>query len=303
MKSYALFRQYIWLVNTIYRERKITFEDINKKWVNTEMSEGLPMWRSTFNRHKAAIEDMFGIIIECDKRDGFKYFIGNSEVLEEDSIQNWMLNTLSVNGVLSESRSVHDRILLESIPSSGEKLQNFIEAMKQNVRVHIKYQRYGVEYPTEMIVEPYCVKIFNRRWYGLVKYMDRTNSFMLSFDRIQELSLTEDKFTLMEDFDAASWFRDCYGIIRDQEAELETIRIRAFGKEVYYLRDLPLHHSQKEVETTEQWSDFEVSIRTTADFFNPLLSMGPKIKVLEPQWLADEIKAQHEAATKLYETK
>ena len=301
MKSYALFQQYIWLVNTIYRARKITLEDINRKWITTDMSEGLPMVRSTFNRHKDAIQDMFGIDIACDKRDGFKYYIENVDVLQENSIQNWILSTMSVSSVLSESKAVHDRILLESIPSSGEKLQNFIEAMKQNVRVHIKYQRYGVEYPTEMIVEPYCVKIFNRRWYGLVKYMDRTNCFMLSFDRIQELSLTEDKFTLMEDFDAASWFRDCYGIIRDQEAELETIRIRAFGKEVYYLRDLPLHHSQKEVETTEQWSDFEVSIRTTADFFNPLLSMGPKIKVLEPEWLAEEIKFQHLAAADLYD--
>ena len=27
--------------------------------------------------------------------------------------------------------------------------------------------------------------------------------------------------------------------------------IRAFGKEANYLRDLPLHHSQKEVETTD----------------------------------------------------
>lgn len=62
MKSYSLFQQYIWLVNTIHRARKITFEDINKKWGETEMSGGLPMWRSTFNRHKDAIEDMFGII-------------------------------------------------------------------------------------------------------------------------------------------------------------------------------------------------------------------------------------------------
>jgi hypothetical protein len=52
------------------------------------MSEGLPMVRSTFNRHKDAIEDMFGIYIECDKKDGFRYHIGNAEVLEEDSIQN-----------------------------------------------------------------------------------------------------------------------------------------------------------------------------------------------------------------------
>ena len=54
MKSYALFQQYIWLVNIIKRYRKITFEEINHHWLNTDMSEGMPLARSTFNRHKDA---------------------------------------------------------------------------------------------------------------------------------------------------------------------------------------------------------------------------------------------------------
>lgn len=300
MKSYDLFRQYIWLVNTIYRARKITFEDINKKWVNTEMSEGLPMWRSTFNRHKAAIEDMFGIIIECDKRDGFKYQIGNSEVLEEDSIQNWMLNTLSVSGVLNESQAIHDKILLETIPSSGEHLSTFIEALKANVRIVVTYKRYGAEYETSMEVYPYCVKLANRRWYAVVQGLKKDGYFVLAFDRIKDIKLTETKFVPNDDFDAKTYFSEVYGIVRTEENEFQTVKIRAFGKEVFYLRDLPLHHSQKEVATEEGYSDFELQLRPTAEFFSPLLARGPFIKVLEPQWLADEIKAQHQAAADLY---
>ena len=94
----------------------------------------------------------------------------------------------------------------------------------------------------------------------------------------------------------ADWFKDCYGIVRAEDIEKETIRIRAFGQEVFYMRDLPLHHSQKEVETTPEWSDFEILMRPTADFFSPLLARGPMIKVLEPQWLAEEIRNQHLAA-------
>ena len=123
---------------------------------------------------------------------------------------------------------------------------------------------------------------------------------MLSFDRIQSLEITSDKFELSEDFDAATWFKDCYGIVRNDEFDLTPVRIRAFGREVFYMRDLPLHHSQKEVATEEGYSDFELEIRPTADFFTPLLSRGAQIKVLEPKWLADEIKAQHQAAADLY---
>ena len=303
MKSYALFQEYIWLVNTIFRAGKISLEEINRKWVETDMSEGLPMVRSTFNRHKDAIQDMFGIDIECDKRCGFKYYIGNPEALQEETIQNWMLSTLSVNSVLSESKAVADRILLEPIPSDGEDLHKFIEAMKRSVRIDVIYHRYAAEDDSTMTVEPYCVKLFKRRWYALVKSIKHGNYFTLAFDRIKSISLTTDKFTLDADFDAAAWFKECYGIVRDDEEELQTIRIRAFGQEVFYMRDLPLHFTQKEVETTEDWSDFEITIRPTADFFSPLLSRGPLIQVMEPQWLADEIKRQHEEAAQLYEEK
>ena len=84
MKSYALFQQYIWLVNTIHKYRKLTLDEINRHWLDSDMSEGLPIARSTFNRHRDAILDMFGVIIECDKKDGFRYYIYNEEVLEED---------------------------------------------------------------------------------------------------------------------------------------------------------------------------------------------------------------------------
>ena len=70
MKIPVLFKEYIWLVNTIYQAGKISFAKINEKWLRTEMSGGVEIARTTFNRHKDAIEDIFGIIIDCDKKMG-----------------------------------------------------------------------------------------------------------------------------------------------------------------------------------------------------------------------------------------
>ena len=302
MKAYALFQQYIWLVNTIHRFGRLTLEEINRRWLDTELSEGVPIARSTFNRHRDAILDMFGIIIDCDKKDGFRYYIDNEEVLEEDSIQNWMLSTLSVNSILSESKAVQKRILLESIPSDGEDLHKFIEAMKRGVRVKVNYRRYGGQgYGSPMKLDPFFVRLFNKRWYALVKFPEPTGLlFTLAFDRIISLDVTDEKFDYPKDFDPTTWLRDCYGIVRDPEVPVETVVIRAFGKEANYLRDLPLHHSQEEVETTDAYSDFSLTLSPTADFFSPLLSRGAAIKVLSPQWLADEIKQLHHAAVELY---
>jgi len=266
------------------------------------MSEGLPIARSSFNRHRDAILNMFGVIIECDKKDGFKYYIDNEEVLEEDSIQNWMLATLSVNSVLSESKGVHSRILLERIPSDGENLHKFIDAMKRGVRVKVNYRRYGAEASkSTMKLDPYFVKLFGRRWYALVKFPESTAYlFTLAFDRIISLELTDEKYEYEKDFDPAGWFRDSYGIVRDPEVPVESVLIRAFGRESNYLRDLPLHHSQKEIKSTEEYTDFELCLRPTADFFSPLLARGSAIKIIAPEWLANEIKAQHKAAMELY---
>ena len=115
MTTPGQFKEFIWLVNTIYKAKKISLNDINERWLKTEMSEGVEMSRTTFYRHRNAIEDIFGVNIDCDRKAGNKYFIANREVLREDSVQNWMLTTLSVSNLLSESKSLNDRILLETV--------------------------------------------------------------------------------------------------------------------------------------------------------------------------------------------
>lgn len=302
MKAYSIFQEYIWLVSTIQRYGKLSLEEINQHWLKTEMSRGVAIPRTTFNRHRDAIVDMLGIIIDCDKRDKYRYYIANEEVLHEDTIQNWMLSTLSVNNLLAENRGVHNRILLERIPSDGEALHRFIEAMKLSVRIIVKYRRYGSDGYSMMYVDPYFVKLANRRWYAVVKHPDAEgNFFTLAFDRMLSLELTEEKFEYDKEFDPARWFKDCYGIVNDHDVLVERVVIRAFGREAYYMRDLPLHHSQREIERGEGYTDFELTLRPTADFFTPLLSRGSAIMILEPQWVADEVARLHREAAKLYE--
>ena len=79
--------------------------------------------------------------------------------------------------------------------------------------------------------------------------------------------------------------------------------LRAFGMERYYLRDLPLHHTQKEIQTAEEqdFVDFELNLRPTTDFKGQLMSRGAWLKVLEPQWLADEMQQWHVDSAKIYE--
>ena len=255
-------KEYIWLVNTIYHAKAITLADINKKWQETDMSEGVQLSRTTFHRHRIAIEEMFGLFIECDKRNGNKYYIGNSDVLEEESVQNWMLSTMSVGNMVSESQSLHHRILLEDIPSGGDKLQLVMKAMKENRQLMMTYKRYSSPSGYSCTIDPFCVKLFRQRWYMLGRL---SNGWLAtySFDRIESIELLESKFKLPDDFDAAEYFRDSYGIVVDDSIKTERIVLRAYGYERFYLRDLPLHHSQRVISMTTQTSSFTSSLPPT----------------------------------------
>ena len=294
-----LFREYIWLVNTIYKARKISLSEINDKWIETEMSGGVEFSRTTFHRHKIAIEEMFGIYIDCDRKDGFKYYIGNEYVLQENSVQNWMLSTLSVSSLLAESMSLNERILLENVPSGGEKLNMLIKAMKESRKISITYRRYGGHATRTFDLEPYCVKLFGQRWYMLGRFDDKGLA-TFSLDRILEIKISHEKFKFDEDFDAADYFSDCFGVMLDENSKPEKVLIRAYGYEPYYLRDLPLHHSQHEIQSTEEYSDFELRLKITSDFKSKLLSRGEWIEILEPKALAEEIIEWHQKAIDRY---
>ena len=304
MKTPALFREYIWLVNTIHSAKRISLAEINERWQRTEMSGGMPLSRTTFNRHKDAIEDIFGIYIDCDRRDGYRYYIGNEEVLHEDSVQNWMLSTLTVNNLIRESMGLQRRIVLENIPSAGELLERVLRAMNESRKVTVRYRRYQATEARTFTLSPYCIKLFRQRWYLLGRF-DDGGFAMFSFDRMLDIAVSEETFQMNPDFDATEFFGECYGVVIGDGSQPVRVVLRAFGMERYYLRDLPLHHTQKEIQTAEEqdFADFELFLRPTTDFKGQLLSRGAWLKVLEPQWLADEIRQWHEDSAKIYQEK
>lgn len=287
MKTPELFKEYIWLLNAIQQAGKISFAEINERWLHTEMSGGADISRSTFNRHKDAIEDIFGIIIDCDKKDGFKYYIANKSVLREDTIQNWMLSSMTVHTAVQEGVSLQKRILLENIPSGYKYLQSILEAMKANHCISFTYQKYNdAEVKTYSEAEPYCLKLYKQRWYMLTNVKQQFRTF--SLDRIKSLELSEQTFLLEKDFDAEKFFHDYFGVFRDESTPPQEVIIRASKAERPYLRDLPLHHSQKEIVTTDEYSDFSYFLSPSDDFIGEILRKKDRLSVISPTELREK---------------
>ena len=290
MKASEIFKQYIWLTDTIYRSGGISLQELNERWVRTEMSGGLPMSRATFNRHKVAIEEIFDLCIECKRKGGYFYYIENGEVLKNNNLQHWMLDSLSISNMLMESGSLKERIVLENIPAGKEHLQPIINAMKQEHKLCMTYHKFGQQDSYTITVEPYAIKVFKQRWYLLAKDYKRESPTIYALDRIIKMEETNESFAYPSDFDTELFFKDCYGILCGTNDNVQRIVIRAYLPFTNYLRTLPLHHSQKEVKSTPEYADFEFFLRPTFDFRQELLSQGNEVEVLEPMALRQEMQ-------------
>ncbi len=291
MRESEKFREYIWLVEKI-SEKARTLEEINTLWLNEEMSRGVPLSRSTFLRHKDAIEEMFGLFIECDRRNGYQYYIGNEYVLRADSVQNWLLSTLSVSSLVSDCLSMQERILLERTTADHVLLRQAVDAMRHQHCVRLLYRRYGSQTSREHTVAPYCLKQAEQRWYLLGRTAEG-RYLIFAFDRMEQLAVLEEDFKPDEYFDAEDFFSEYYGVVIGDGTPVEHIVVRAFGWERFSMQDRPLHHTQQLIADGGDYCDFALTLRPTSDFKARLLSRGRWLKVISPQWLADDIRQQH----------
>lgn len=198
-----LFNRYVWLVNTIYRAGKITFEEINDRWVNNEMSRGEYLPLKTFHNHRKAVQDIFDINIECHKRGGYYYYIENVDDIGHGGLRTWLLNTFSVSNLVNESHKLKDRIILENIPSGQQFLTQVIEAMRDSKVLEITHYSFWKDSVSTFEVEPYCVKLFRQRWYMLARSVSYGSIRVYSLDRISEMTDTGKSFTYPEDMDPA----------------------------------------------------------------------------------------------------
>lgn len=301
MKNTDTFRQFCWLINTLLQAKKMSLEQIQERWIDDNLNEHKPLSRTTFYRLRQAIEDMFGIMIECDANDHYQYFISNPEVLKDKSTQNWMLQTLTVNNVLTDSLSIKDRLVLEEIPEGMEYLQTIIKAIKDSHQLSMTHQSFYAPEAKTMFIEPYCLKLFRQRWYLLGKTTPDYNELRIfALDRILELEETGLTFEVDPDFQAEDFFRHYFGTFIGKEPQ--RIVLRAYGKMIPLLRTLPKHPSQKEITATEQYSDFEYFMAPTFDFRQEILREGSELEVLEPESFRKELLEETEKAYLRYKT-
>lgn len=211
---------------------------------------------------------------------------------------NFMLSTLAMNEKLIDCKALMNRIVLESVPSGGEKLDIITDAMLKEFKLGFEYVRYGSSELKEHIADVYGLVLYNQRWYILAGFGEE-KKYTFALDRMKRTWITKEKSQVDPAFDAVAYFDEFYGIYNSGR-EIMKIVIRAFGDESCYLRDLPIHKSQREIGSGGDYTDFMIELRPNKELISYLLSRKNRLKVLSPDCIVEEMKEAIEGISALY---
>ena len=311
-----LFGRYVWLIDILRQYKRLSYKEINEKWKQSVLSYGEedPLPIRTFHNHRAAIRDIFNVYIEIDPDvSGYKYHIENADSLQGDAFRSWLIDLYATLNQLQADRSLEGRVQFEDIPSGGKWLTLFMQAMRENKVVQITHQGFGKEYANTFDIEPYNLKVVQRRWYVIgnnpyyVDYNKRHDKHIpeirvYGLDRIQSAVMTDKTFVMPHDFDINKFYEGCCGVIPSDD-DVEHVVIRAYYHAPDYLRTLPLHESQQELESDEESTLFAYDVKLTYDFMQLIMQQGDQVEVLEPESLRTEMKNLAKTLTSYYKEK
>lgn len=295
------FRALIWIVRKLER-KPMSLSELNKEWkADIDISRGMTIERRTFSNYLRAIWDMFRINIECNRRDGYRYRITTSEI---DPVVSHIINNFEQNLALGKAVAMSKRIIVDKAPMGTEYLERIMDAMEQSRLITFEFRNFNSGTTFTVTGAPYCVKLYQQRWYVVVHDEDEEIEDDIidtySLDRITSLKIEDRTFLMPDDFDADHFFRYSFGVRVNHEEEPVLIKLKVKSVQREYFRTLPLHHSQQETETYDDYSIFTIEIVPTVEFIIKVLSYGSLVEVLSPQDYRDVVKEEVELLYRTY---
>ena len=293
------FKRHIWLIALLYNTGGASFSEIDQDWQDQPdlNPEGKPLPQRTFNNHREAIKEIFGLTISYSSKEK-QYRI--SDELYSGRMQQLLLlmSSLSIWNSKDSYTKMAGRILYEEEPFAYPKhMQRVIAAMNDDRMILLEYRKYDSKTVSKRRLAPYCLKMFKRRWYLLAKEKDTLKTFCLD-DRTRDVRILDDRFEYPADFSPETFFKDAYGIRTSAARE---VVLKAYGQEADYLRSAPIHPSQKEIGKGSDYSLFSLHVGTDAwEFYQELLSHGDRLEVLEPSSLRKDLAATIEKMRERY---
>ena len=290
--------RYSLIINRL-RKKPSTFQEISDylKMESEIQSYRFEISKRTFQRDIQDIYSLYNIEIKYDNSlKAYKIVIN-----DEPETGMRILEAFDTFNALNISDRLSDFIHFEKRrPAGTENLFGLLHAIRNRVQIKFEYHKFWEDQISQRTVEPYALKEFKNRWYILANDTNDSKIKSFALDRLSNLEITKRKFTFPANFHVEENYRYCFGIISPDEDAPHEIILSFEPFQGKYIKSLPLHESQKVLVDNENELQIGLKLYLTHDFIMELLSFGSSMKVLQPQYLAEEIKEELKRALSNY---
>ncbi len=292
----------LYLINLLERKGALTLKEINDYYQYSSLYEGENIQARTFLRYKDYIDETFPCYIEFNQRTG-KYELHRHKALygEDDSLYDYLLSAYHIEGITELALKHRDKIMLSEAPTGVENVQIILEAIDQGKGIECEYYSFNRKTVKHQLLIPYFLRTWEQRWYLAAEPDNRHHGISIfALERMEDIKLTENKMHPSNKITAEDYFDGSFGVNHSDDQKPEIIRIKVYGAQVEYVRALPIHESQKEIETTSEWSIFEYRLVPCYNFYQQLLWHREKLEVIEPLAVREELKSTLQKMLELY---
>lgn len=279
----------LWIVDTLLQVGELSLRELNDRWECSSLYDGKSLHERTFARYKEHIAAEYNIDIGYSPAIN-KYFIENREEVQTNALYRYLLSAYRIAELNTQALHHRDKLMLEPVPTGTEHLSMLLQAIDEGRTVKFEYRSYYADGMQERELIPCFLRIFEGRWYLIAEYLDRSKAKTFALERISELNIGERRLAPSAEVTPDEYYQSCFGIIHE-ERKPYLIRLRADRQQRCYLRAQPLHESQEEVETTDEYSIFSYYLRPSFDFYQKVLWMREKVELLGPVKVRDEFAA------------
>jgi len=289
MSKHGTIRRYTLIIEKLRRYQYPSFEEIKRHLFDI----GFEISARTIQRDIEQIRYEFGIEILYDR---FKngYFIDYENSINIESFFKFLeiVNTAELlTESLSESKETLNYLLFENQGNLRgiEYLRPLFQAIKEKRIIKFSHYNFGTEKTKEFTIEPYLLREYQDRWYiwGIDKKLKSDRMF--GIERISNLELTDKIFKPNKDIDPIEYFENVIGV-NYANTKTEKVILSFTHTQGKYVKSLPMHKSQSVLIDNDDELRIELEIIPNYEFMQKVLMHNHSVKILEPKWLAKEIK-------------
>ncbi len=289
MAGPQVFRRYSLIITKILGDRFPSLETIAQFLRNCRIDSSV----RTIQRDLEALRDTFGIGIAWDRATN-GYYIDEANTVNPNHFLRF-LELTCLGQMLFESVSAGKAALAclsfgtAGTLSGQEFIPRLLSAIRTRAWVTFTHRGFFKDKPREAKVAPLLLREYLGRWYLVCAFEPGGKLYSYGLDRMSDLKVLREHFPVPSGTNPAAIFDQTIGVYHSDE-DPERIVLAFDQDQAVYVKSQPLHASQRILREDRNECVIELEVIPNFELQQRILMYGCSVKVLEPAWLAVEIR-------------